>query len=91
MPVEGIVQPELLPVSDSLRLRKYDGVHDFALSWYLDPETVWLVDGDRDPYTPELLSKMYAHQDTWPWTTLPSLSVKKRTGPGAPAGQQSPL
>lgn len=64
MPIENIVQPELLPVSGSLRLRRYDGVHAFALSWYLDPETVWLVDGDRDVYTPELLNRMYTHQDT---------------------------
>ena len=64
MPIENIEQPEVLPVSDSLRLRKYDGKHDFALAWYLDPETVWLVDGDKEPYTPELLSKMYTHQDT---------------------------
>ncbi|MDE7219311.1 MAG: GNAT family N-acetyltransferase [Oscillospiraceae bacterium] len=64
MPIENIIQPEVLPVSETLRLRKYDGNHDFALPWYLDPETVWLVDGDRDPYTPELLNKMYTHQDT---------------------------
>lgn len=64
MPIENTVQPELLPVSDALRLRKYDGVHHFTLSWYQDPETVWLVDGDRDVYTPEKLDKMYAHQDT---------------------------
>ncbi|MBD5152696.1 MAG: GNAT family N-acetyltransferase [Oscillibacter sp.] len=64
MPIENIEQPEVLPVSDSLRLRKYDGKHDFALAWYLDPETVWLVDGDKDIYTPELLNKMYTHQDT---------------------------
>ncbi|MDE7261478.1 MAG: GNAT family N-acetyltransferase [Oscillospiraceae bacterium] len=64
MPIENIVQPELLPVSDILRLRKYGGNHDFALVWYLDPETVWLVDGDREIYTPELLNKMYSHQDT---------------------------
>lgn len=64
MPIENIEQPELLPVTAALRLRKYDGNHDFALVWYLDPETVWLVDGDRDIYTPELLNKMYTHQDT---------------------------
>ena len=64
MPIENIPQPETLPVSETLRLRKYDGIHDFALSWYLDPETVRLVDGDDEPYTPELLDKMYAHQDT---------------------------
>ena len=64
MPIENIPQPELLPVTDALRLRKYDGNHDFALVWYLDEETVWLVDGDKVPYTPELLNKMYTHQDT---------------------------
>ena len=64
MPIEHIPQPETLSISDVLRLRKYDGNHDFALSWYLDPETVWLVDGDRDIYTPELLNKMYSFQDT---------------------------
>ena len=64
MPIENIKQPEVLPVSDTLRLRKYDNNHDFALAWYLDPETVWLVDGDKDIYTPELLNKMYTHQDT---------------------------
>ncbi len=63
MPIENIPQPELLPVSETLRLRKYDKNHDFALSWYLDPETVWLVDGDKGLYTPELLSKMYSYQD----------------------------
>ena len=63
MPIENIPQPELLPISETLRLRKYDGNHDFALSWYLDEETVWLVDGDKELYTPGLLNKMYAHQD----------------------------
>lgn len=64
MPIENILQPELLSVTATLRLRKYDGTHDFALAWYLDPETVWLVDGDRDLYTPELLNKMYTCQNT---------------------------
>ena len=64
MPIDKIVQPELLPVNAALRLRKYDGNYPFALEWYLDPVTVWLVDGDEDIYTPELLSKMYTHQDT---------------------------
>ena len=64
MPIENIPQPEILSVSETLRLRKYDKNHDFALSWYLDEETVWLVDGDKDLYTPELLRKMYTHQDT---------------------------
>jgi RimJ/RimL family protein N-acetyltransferase len=62
MSIKNIAQPELLPVTDVLRLRKYGGGHAFALSWYLDPETVWLVDGDRDVYTPELLNRMYSCQ-----------------------------
>lgn len=64
MPISNIPQPDILPVSETLRLRKYDGIHDFALSWYTDPETVWLVDGDQELYTPEKLEKMYTHQDT---------------------------
>ena len=57
MPIQGIQQPDLLPVSESLRLRKYDGVHDFALDWYQDRETLLLVDGKDVPYTPERLTK----------------------------------
>ena len=78
MPIENIIQPETLPVSDTLRLRKYDGKHDFALPWYLDPETVWLVDGDKDVYTPELLNKMYTHQDTH--GELYFIEVKEESG-----------
>lgn len=59
MAIQGIEQPAVLSVGDGLRLRKFDGVYDFALEWYQDVETVWLVDGDRIPYTPELLTKMY--------------------------------
>ena len=61
MPIQGINQPDLIPINNTLRLRRYDGIHDFALEWYQDIEMVWMVDGDRVPYTPELLSKMY----TW--------------------------
>ena len=59
MPIPNIPQPEILPVSETLRLRKFDDVYDFALEWYQDIELVWQVDGDRVPYTPELLTKMY--------------------------------
>lgn len=61
MPIQGIEQPEIIQIDKTLRLRKYDGVHDFALEWYQDLDTVWLVDGDHVPYTTELLTKMY----TW--------------------------
>ncbi len=60
MPIAGVVQPETIEVGEGLRLRRYDGKHDFALAWYEDRETVRLVDGVRTPYTPERLARMYA-------------------------------
>ena len=50
MAMEGIVQPEQIPVNDRLRLRKYDGHISFALEWYQDKETLMLVDGKNVPY-----------------------------------------
>lgn len=61
MAIQGIEQPALIQIDESLRLRKYDGVHDFALEWYLDEETVYLVDGKRDPYSMERLGGMYRY------------------------------
>lgn len=63
MPISGIVQPELIPVDDALRLRRYDGVHAFALPWYQDAETLWLVDGMREPYDEARLTAMYRYLD----------------------------
>lgn len=63
MPIQGIPQPDLIQIDNTLRLRRYDGIHDFALTWYQDVEMVWMVDGDRVPYTPELLTKMYTWLD----------------------------
>lgn len=59
MAIQGIEQPAVIQIDESLRLRKFDGIYDFAMEWYQDLETVWLVDGDNVPYTPELLSRMY--------------------------------
>ena len=61
MAIQGIEQPAVIQIDESLRLRKYDGVHDFALEGYLDEETVYLVDGKRDPYTIERLGGMYRY------------------------------
>ena len=63
MPIPGISQPEVLPVDATLRLRKFDDHFDFAFAWYQDPETVWLVDGVRTPYTWEKLGGMYHYLD----------------------------
>lgn len=61
MAIPGVIQPDILNVGGALRLRRYDEDHSFALAWYQDPETVYLVDGDPAPYTPERLDRMYAY------------------------------
>lgn len=57
------IQPEILQIDNTLRLRKYDGVHDFAFDWYQNTETVYLVDGVRTPYSRETLARMYSYLD----------------------------
>lgn len=61
MAIEGVEQPAVLQVDDEIRLRKYEGVYDFAFGWYKDEETVYLVDGVRVPYTREKLKRMYEY------------------------------
>lgn len=59
MPIYGIKQPETIEIDDKIRLRKFYGSFEFALPWYLDKETVYLVDGNRRKYTLKRLCKMY--------------------------------
>lgn len=61
MSIKGVEQPDVIQIDETIRLRKFDGIYDFALSWYQDLELVWMVDGDQIPYTQEILQKMY----TW--------------------------
>lgn len=63
MPIPGVVQPACISVGEGLRLRKYDGNHAFALAWYQDGATVYLVDGVKTPYTREKLERMYTYLD----------------------------
>ncbi len=63
MPMEAILQPEILQSEETLRLRRFDDVFDFALDWYQDIETVKLVDGVDEPYSPEKLAGMYHYLD----------------------------
>ena len=63
MPIANIPQPEILQIDDQLRLRKYDGIHGFAMDRYQDEETLMLVDGANVPYTEERLGRMYRYLD----------------------------
>ncbi len=71
MPLEDAAQPEILPVSPTLRLRRYtsrSSEADFAIAlpWYQDAELVRLVDGpDAKPYdTVKKLAGMYTYLDS---------------------------
>lgn len=61
MAIEGVEQPKLLEINKYLRLRKYDGYLDFALIWHQDLELVWLIDGDEEVYSVDLLNRMYSY------------------------------
>ncbi len=61
MPIANIPQPELLTVTPTLRLRRFEKVIREALEWYRDPETVYLVDRIREPYSQEKLERMYRY------------------------------
>ncbi len=61
--IQGIEQPAVIQIDESLRLRKYDGVYGFALEWYQDEDMVYMVDGVRSAYNMEHLSRMYQYLD----------------------------
>lgn len=63
MPIPGIQQPDILPIGDTLRLRRFDGYFAFAFDWYHDVDTVYLVDGMKNPYSWEKLGRMYRYLD----------------------------
>lgn len=54
----------MLSINEELRLRPYDGNHQFALEWYQDPELVYLVDGIKEPYDLDKLNRMYRYLST---------------------------
>lgn len=60
MGIANVIQPDYIKIDENLRLRKFDGTYDFALSWYLDDEILRLVDGEgAHIYDNEKLSRMY--------------------------------
>ena len=63
MPIEGIFQPEILIIDENLRLRRFDNSFMFALKWYQDEDTNYMVDGRRGKYDLDQLSRMYHYLD----------------------------
>lgn len=61
MPIQGVKQPEIIRIEDTLRLRKFDGKYEFALKWYQDEDMVYLVDGVRRAYDMGRLTRMYTY------------------------------
>ncbi len=59
MAITGIEQADILEIDKQVRLRRYDGQHDFAFEWHQDLELVWLIDGDQERYSLDLLDRMY--------------------------------
>ncbi|MCK4019326.1 GNAT family N-acetyltransferase [Streptococcus suis] len=59
MAITGIEQADILEIDKQVRLRRYDGRHDFAFEWHQDLELVWLIDGDQERYSLDLLDRMY--------------------------------
>lgn len=53
MPLNGLIQPDIIEVNDWLRLRKYDGHYEVFLSGYQDPfvyqNSEGIFDADRVP------------------------------------------
>ncbi|WP_312251908.1 GNAT family N-acetyltransferase [Streptococcus parasuis] len=64
MAITGIEQADILEIDRQVRLRRYDGQHDFAFEWHQDLELVWLVDGNKEPYTLDRLNRMYGYLAT---------------------------
>lgn len=61
MPIDGMIQPDTIKISSTLRLRKFTDDCAFALKWYQDEETLLLVDGKNDPYDMKRLYQMYLY------------------------------
>lgn len=53
----------ILSVQENIRLRPFSERDDlsFALEWYQDEESVYLVDGVREAYSMEKLKRMYRY------------------------------
>ena len=59
MPIPNVPQPDYITVDNRIRLRKFDDHYDFALAWYQDEDTNFMVDGRRGAYDFDQLSRRY--------------------------------
>ena len=57
--IQNVVQPDIIPITEGLRLRRFDDNFGFALVWYQDEETNYMVDGRRGTYDVDQLARMY--------------------------------
>ncbi len=60
MRVEKKNAREIITINDELRLKRYDKNHDFALKWYQNVDTVYMVDGVKESYDIDKLNRMYS-------------------------------
>lgn len=63
MPIPEVIQPEIIQIDSTLRLRKFDGEFAFAHVWYQDLDAMYLMDGQREAYPPERVGRMYRYLD----------------------------
>lgn len=63
MAINGIKQPETIEVDEKIRLRKFYASFDFALPWYTNVNTVYMVDGVKKEYDMKHLAHMYRYLD----------------------------
>lgn len=61
MPIPNIEQPQIIEITELIRLRKYDGNYQVAMEWYQDKETLMLVNGNDNLYDLEKLKCMYEY------------------------------
>lgn len=63
MPIENIKQPETIEIDEKIRLRKFYASFEFALPWYNNVNTVYMIDGKKELYDIKRLAKMYEYLD----------------------------
>ena len=49
MPIDGIKQPNIINIDETLRLRAYDGNFEVAVPWYQDPVVYYFSESITDP------------------------------------------